>query len=67
MASLQEHCRKHVAGYKIPRDVILVAKVERFPSGKPDYVWAKDVAVASASASVPASATANVPASAPTN
>lgn len=42
--SLQEHCRKHVAGYKIPKDVILVQKVERFPSGKPDYAWAKSVA-----------------------
>lgn len=51
IASLQEHCRKHVAGYKIPRDVILVSKVERFPSGKPDYGWAKDIAAAGTAAS----------------
>jgi len=46
--SLQDHCREHVAGYKIPRDVIIVPKVERFPSGKPDYGWAKEVAATSA-------------------
>jgi 3-oxocholest-4-en-26-oate---CoA ligase len=41
---LQLHCRKHVAGYKVPRLLKLVDKVLRFPSGKPDYTWAKDVA-----------------------
>ena len=61
IASLQEHCRKHVAGYKIPREVILVSKVERFPIGKPDYTWAKEVAAAATSKSEPASAPASAP------
>jgi acyl-CoA synthetase (AMP-forming)/AMP-acid ligase II len=40
LAELQEHCRKHVAGYKIPRELHLVDHLERSPSGKPDYRWA---------------------------
>ncbi len=42
--ALVEHCRKAVAGYKVPRDLHLVEQVERQPSGKPDYRWAKDYA-----------------------
>ena len=42
--ALQAHCREHVAGYKVPREVHLVAEVERQPSGKPDYAWARRVA-----------------------
>jgi acyl-CoA synthetase (AMP-forming)/AMP-acid ligase II len=38
--SLQEHCRQHVAGYKIPRQLHLVERLVRSPSGKPDYRWA---------------------------
>jgi len=41
---LQAHCRQHAAGYKVPRLLALVDKVARFPSGKPDYEWAKEVA-----------------------
>jgi acyl-CoA synthetase (AMP-forming)/AMP-acid ligase II len=43
LESLQEHCRHHVAGYKIPRQVHVVDRVERAPSGKPDYRWADTV------------------------
>ena len=42
--SIQAHCRTRIAGYKVPRELHLVAKVERSPSGKPDYRWAKAVA-----------------------
>jgi acyl-CoA synthetase (AMP-forming)/AMP-acid ligase II len=42
--SVQTHCRAHIAGYKIPRELHLVEKIERSPSGKPDYRWAKAVA-----------------------
>jgi acyl-CoA synthetase (AMP-forming)/AMP-acid ligase II len=42
--AIQSHCRTKVAGYKIPRELHLVSKVERSPSGKPDYRWAKEVA-----------------------
>ncbi len=41
---LDPHCREHVAGYKVPRELHLVSTVMRSPSGKPDYPWAKKVA-----------------------
>jgi 3-oxocholest-4-en-26-oate---CoA ligase len=44
LESVQEHCRQHVAGYKVPRELHLVTSIVRSPSGKPDYRWAKDVA-----------------------
>jgi 3-oxocholest-4-en-26-oate---CoA ligase len=37
--------RHHVAGYKLPRQLVLVDHIERSPSGKPDYRWAKRIAV----------------------
>ncbi|MFC7450994.1 acyl-CoA synthetase [Rhodococcus daqingensis] len=40
--SLEKHARSHLAGYKIPRSFWIAAEVERTPSGKPDYRWAKD-------------------------
>jgi len=43
---LAEHCRSHIAGYKVPRDLVIVDEVVRSPSGKPDYRWAKSVALA---------------------
>jgi len=43
---LRDHCRDHLAGYKLPRDAVFVDAVRRSPSGKPDYRWAKDVATA---------------------
>jgi acyl-CoA synthetase (AMP-forming)/AMP-acid ligase II len=44
---LQAHCRQALAGYKVPRSLHLVDHVERQPSGKPDYRWARDVAASS--------------------
>jgi acyl-CoA synthetase (AMP-forming)/AMP-acid ligase II len=38
---LTSHCRRHLAGYKVPRSVVLVDEVVRSPSGKPDYRWAR--------------------------
>jgi len=43
--SLDAHVRKHIAGYKAPRDVVLVDEIVRSPSGKPDYRWAKQTAM----------------------
>jgi acyl-CoA synthetase (AMP-forming)/AMP-acid ligase II len=43
---VQSHCRTCIAGYKVPREVHLVATVQRSPSGKPDYPWAQQVAIA---------------------
>jgi acyl-CoA synthetase (AMP-forming)/AMP-acid ligase II len=40
LEGIQEHCRTAIAGYKVPRQLVLVEKVERSPSGKPDYRWA---------------------------
>jgi acyl-CoA synthetase (AMP-forming)/AMP-acid ligase II len=44
--ALDAHCREHIAGYKVPRGLHLVDAIERSPSGKPDYPWAKNVAMA---------------------
>jgi len=43
---LAAHCGKHVARYKVPRSITVVECVVRSPSGKPDYRWAKQVALA---------------------
>ena len=40
---LDEHVRMHVAGYKAPRDVVVVPTIQRSPSGKPDYRWGRSV------------------------
>jgi fatty-acyl-CoA synthase len=44
LEALQAHCRDHIAGYKVPRQLHLVPTVERSPSGKPNYAWAKQIA-----------------------
>jgi acyl-CoA synthetase (AMP-forming)/AMP-acid ligase II len=43
LEAVQEHCRQHVAGYKVPRQLHVVDKIERSPSGKPDYQWANAI------------------------
>ena len=45
LEALQAHCRGHLAGYKVPRAVHAVGRVERSPSGKPDYRWARAVVI----------------------
>ena len=45
LKNVQEHCRQHVAGYKVPREVHLIAEIPRAPSGKPDYKTAKAFAL----------------------
>jgi 3-oxocholest-4-en-26-oate---CoA ligase len=40
LEALQEHCRSHVAGYKVPRQLHVVDTIQRSPAGKPDYPWA---------------------------
>ncbi len=42
---LTDHVRQHLASYKAPRELVVVDAVVRSPSGKPDYRWAKAVAV----------------------
>ena len=60
VASLHPGCRRdggdivevagdHVARYKLPKQVILVDRVQRAPNGKADYPWAREVAAAASS------------------
>ncbi|WP_345496574.1 AMP-binding protein [Nocardia callitridis] len=44
LREIQQHCRKTLAGYKIPRSMVVVDKVERTPAGKANYRWASAVA-----------------------
>jgi acyl-CoA synthetase (AMP-forming)/AMP-acid ligase II len=46
LESVQAHCRTSIAGYKLPRRLYVVDKVERSPSGKPDYTWATAIVTA---------------------
>jgi fatty-acyl-CoA synthase len=43
---LRAGVRERLAGYKVPKRVVLVDRVERGPNGKTDYRWAKSVAEA---------------------
>jgi acyl-CoA synthetase (AMP-forming)/AMP-acid ligase II len=45
LEALDADARKHLAGYKVPRDAVYVDHVVRSPSGKPDYRWAKQTAM----------------------
>jgi acyl-CoA synthetase (AMP-forming)/AMP-acid ligase II len=45
-AELREHCRAHLADYKIPKAVVAAPEIGRSPSGKPDYAWAAKHAAA---------------------
>jgi 3-oxocholest-4-en-26-oate---CoA ligase len=37
------HCRTAIAGYKVPRELKVVDAIQRTPSGKADYRWAKQL------------------------
>ncbi len=49
---IRAHCRTRLAGYKIPRQLVVAPAIQRSPSGKADYRWAKSVAVAAVQPSV---------------
>ncbi|MGW1064709.1 acyl-CoA synthetase [Streptomyces aureus] len=42
---IQTHCRTRLAGYKVPRQLVVADSIQRSPSGKADYRWAREVAV----------------------
>ncbi|MER5885041.1 acyl-CoA synthetase [Streptomyces sp. NPDC001941] len=44
LEALQTHCRTRLAGYKVPRQLVLTDRIQRSPSGKADYRWARSVA-----------------------
>jgi 3-oxocholest-4-en-26-oate---CoA ligase len=35
------HASEHIARYKLPKHVLFLDKIQRSPSGKADYRWAK--------------------------
>ncbi|HWF23536.1 MAG TPA: acyl-CoA synthetase, partial [Acidimicrobiales bacterium] len=41
LEELQDHCRRHIAGYKIPRQLLLVEDIAQTAAGKPDAQAAK--------------------------
>ncbi len=43
-AAFDRVCRERLAGYKVPRAVVIVDELKRSPAGKADYSWAKKVA-----------------------
>jgi acyl-CoA synthetase (AMP-forming)/AMP-acid ligase II len=43
---LREHARRELAGYKLPKHLVLVERVQRSPAGKADYRWAASAAAA---------------------
>jgi len=45
-ATLTAYARDHLAGYKVPKDIVFVDHVQRSPAGKADYRWAKAAAEA---------------------
>jgi 3-oxocholest-4-en-26-oate---CoA ligase len=44
-AELTEHAAKTLARYKLPKAVVFRAVIERSPSGKADYRWAREQAI----------------------
>ncbi|MFJ8716531.1 acyl-CoA synthetase [Streptomyces violaceus] len=46
LEDIRAHCRDRLAGYKIPRQLVITESVQRSPSGKADYRWAREVALA---------------------
>jgi acyl-CoA synthetase (AMP-forming)/AMP-acid ligase II len=46
LEALRAHAGSALAGYKLPRELVIVATVERTPAGKADYKWARAAAEA---------------------
>ncbi|HYQ63443.1 AMP-binding protein [Actinophytocola sp.] len=44
VTGLREHVRRHLAGYKVPRTVVLLTELARTPTGKVEIAWARRVA-----------------------
>ncbi|MET8507428.1 acyl-CoA synthetase [Streptomyces sp. NPDC004787] len=53
LAAVQDHCRTRLAGYKVPRRLVLTDTIQRSPSGKADYRWARSVATGAAGTGAP--------------
>jgi len=48
--ALRATAGEHLARYKLPKAFVVVDRVQRSASGKPDYGWAREIAVAAAQA-----------------
>jgi acyl-CoA synthetase (AMP-forming)/AMP-acid ligase II len=48
LGALQEHVRRQLAGYKVPRTIWLADSIRRTVSGKADYGWAREYAASHA-------------------
>jgi fatty-acyl-CoA synthase len=46
-AELTAEAAKHLARYKLPKAFVFRERIERSPSGKADYRWAKEQAAGS--------------------
>ncbi|MGI8756124.1 MAG: AMP-binding protein [Acidimicrobiales bacterium] len=46
LEELREVAAAHLARYKLPKALVFCEAVSRSPSGKPDYAWAKELALA---------------------
>ncbi len=44
LEDLRAHCEPRLAGYKLPRALVVVPEIVRSPSGKADYGWARQAA-----------------------
>ena len=51
LADLVAHCKERLAGYKVPKHLVVVDRIVRSPAGKADYRWALDTASAAVSGS----------------
>ena len=41
LEELQKHARCTLAGYKVPRRLVVTDEIRRSPAGKADYAWAR--------------------------
>jgi acyl-coenzyme A synthetase/AMP-(fatty) acid ligase len=46
-AELLEECARHIARFKVPKEIIFAEQIVRSPSGKADYRWARSRALES--------------------
>jgi acyl-CoA synthetase (AMP-forming)/AMP-acid ligase II len=59
---LTGHVRREIAGYKVPRSIWLVDKIQRLATGKADYRWAAEFAAGHGDNELVGSAAAGTPA-----
>lgn len=43
-AAIREFCAERLAGFKVPKDIVIVEQIRRLGNGKADYRWAQQIA-----------------------